>query len=103
MVPHMALHRGSPNKRDTTMKLSHLAAFALAITIGVTSLGSSAHAGAFGRLVGKALGLPDFSWTGNKPYMDCLRFVGGMSSSNYPGKDENIRNCQRNHLPNGGR
>ena len=87
------------------MKLSHLTAFALATIIGATSLGSSAHAGLLGdiagRAVGKALGVPNYGWMGNKQYMDCLRYVGAMNGNNYPGRDDNIRACKRQYLPGG--
>jgi hypothetical protein len=81
------------------MKLSRVFAFALAASIGFASLGAPApaQAGALGHLLGKAMGLPDYSVFGNKGYMSCLKFVGGLSGRTYPGLDANIRNCKRTH------
>jgi hypothetical protein len=80
------------------MKLSRVFAFALAASIGFASLGAPApaQAGALGHLLGKAMGLPDYSVFGNKGYMSCIKFVGAFSKD-YPGRDANIRNCKRTH------
>ena len=86
------------------MKRSCIVAFALAVVIGITTLSSSAYAGGtlgdlIGRTMGKAMGMPDYSYLGNQKYKECVAYVGGFNSNfNYPGKNENIRKCQRMHL-----
>jgi hypothetical protein len=42
-----------------------------------------------------------FGWMGNEKYMACLKYVGAFNASDYPGKDKNIRYCQRTYLPDG--
>ena len=86
------------------MKLSRFTAFAIAAFIGISALGTSAHAGFLGDLAGVGVGAikrkvagPDYGWMGNRQYMDCLKYVGAFGS-NYPGRDQSIRNCQRQHL-----
>lgn len=86
------------------MKRSCIATFALAAVIGIATLSSSAHAGGLlgdlvGRTMGKAMGVPDYSYLSNQKYKDCVSYVGGFNSNfNYPGKEANIRKCQRMHL-----
>jgi hypothetical protein len=65
------------------MKLSRFAAFTLAAVIGIASLGSSAHAGIIGDIAEAGIGAikhkvagPDYSWMGNRKYMDCIKYVG---------------------------
>jgi hypothetical protein len=89
------------------MKLSRFAAFTLAAVIGIASLGSSAHAGIIGDIAEAGIGAikhkvagPDYSWMGNRKYMDCIKYVGAYGPD-YPGRDANIQSCKREYLPGG--
>ena len=78
------------------MTSSRLALFVLAAAVAVGSLVGSAQltpAAAWG------LG-SNYSWMGNKKYMDCLRYVGAFGAD-YPGRDKNIGACKREYLPGG--
>jgi hypothetical protein len=86
------------------MKFSRLAAFTLAAAIGISALGPSAHAGFLGDIAEAGVGAikrkvagPDYSWMGNRQYMDCIKYVGAYGPD-YPGRDQNIRACQRQYL-----
>ena len=80
----------------TPMKSSRFALFAFAALVGIGTLAGSAHyapaaAGGFG---------PDYGWMGNQKYMACIKYVGAYGAD-YPGRDKNIRSCQREYLPGG--
>jgi len=75
------------------MKSSRFALFAFAALVGIGTLAGSAPAAA------GWLG-PDYGWMGNKKYMDCIKYVGAFRPD-YPGRDKNIRACQREYLPGG--
>jgi hypothetical protein len=78
------------------MKSSRFALFAFAVIVVIGSMAgsaqySSAAAGRFG---------PDYGWMGNRKYMDCIKYVGAYGPD-YPGRDKNIRACQKEYLPGG--
>ena len=78
------------------MKFPRFAMSAFAATVGIGLLAVSASyspaaAGAFG---------PDYSWMGNRKYMDCLKYMGAFGP-NYPGRDKTIAICKREYLPGG--
>jgi len=75
------------------MKTARFALFAALIGLGSllgTALSSPAAAG-----IGSQYG-----WMGNKPYMDCLKYVGAFGAD-YPNRNRNIETCKHNYLPGG--
>lgn len=75
------------------MRTARLALFAALVGLG--SLLGSAHyspaAAGFGSQHGSM---------GNKPYMNCLKYVGAFGAD-YPNRNNNIETCKRNYLPGG--
>ena len=75
------------------MKTVRFAVFATLVGLG--SLLGSAHYSPASAGFGSQYG-----WMGNKPYMDCLKYVGAFGAD-YPNRNKNIESCKRNYLPGG--
>jgi hypothetical protein len=78
------------------MKLSRFALFAFAALVGISTLAGSAQ---YSPVAARGLG-PDYGWMGNQKYMACIKYVGAYGAD-YPGRDKNIRACQKEYLPGG--
>ena len=78
------------------MKSSRFALFAFAALVGIGTLAGSAH---YSPAAARGFG-PDYGWMGNQKYMACIKYVGAYGAD-YPGRDKNIRSCQREYLPGG--
>jgi hypothetical protein len=77
------------------MTSSRIALFALATVVAVGSLAGSAQFSPAAAFFGSQYG-----WMGNKKYMDCIKYMGAFGPD-YPGRDKNIKACQREYLPRG--
>jgi hypothetical protein len=78
------------------MKSSRFALFAFAALVGIGTLAGSAQ---YSPVAARGFG-PDYGWMGNQKYMACIKYVGAYGAD-YPGRDKNIRSCQREYLPGG--